>query len=152
MGISWDHPSLSGHGGSFPWTCHWKLPWSSLSCVPPSCLFRQAAATSVAYWPQDLCPCLSCSMRWSQSWPPTWQGLGQSPTSISPLVSPTSSASAIPQNPGPGAPLKVARSETERTLAAKSTWALDRVCWQSVRARFHGYLHWVIVYQVMKAS
>lgn len=30
------------------------------------------------------------------------------PTSISPLVSPTSSASTVPQNPGPGAPLKLA--------------------------------------------
>ena len=89
-------------------------------------------------------------MKWSQFWLPIWQGFGHAPTSISSLPYPTSSA--IPQNPGPRAPLEAARSEMERTSTAKSTWALTRVCWQSVRARFHGYLRWVIVYQVMKAS
>lgn len=67
-----------------------------------------------------------------------------------------SPAHHIPQNPRCGALLEVALSDTERTFrapsAAKSTWALARARWQSVRARFHGYLRWVIVRQVMKAS
>lgn len=79
-------------------------------------------------WPTGHKPVSFCCRRWSQFWPPTCQGLSQTPTNISSLVSFTTSASAVPQNPGPGAPLEVSRSEMERTLTAKPSWALARWC------------------------